>query len=230
MPQQLHDERAENLQLELVIEHKLSSVETWRAAAELNAMEPSAVPDNDHQHQLSLADVHSMSAIHYPHLDFSESSLSTKEMEMVTQAIQSQAITPAEQAIGLFTGRKLCSLSTWEQWCTGEHKQLDHFHDLKMHGEPVRKHLVLFFCAHIGSVPLSEMAHDAPATAVMAHPDPHHCCTALLQPILPVLNNPHNDFSLPLLHEKTVESMEAMLKMLVHTLRHPRLPLSHCVD
>jgi len=58
---------------------------------------------------------------------------------MVIQAIQSQAITLAEQAIGRFTRRKLRSLSTWEQWHAGEHKQLDHFHDLKMCGEPVRK-------------------------------------------------------------------------------------------
>jgi len=34
---------------------------------------------------------------------------------------------------------ELRSLSTWEQWRTGKHKQLDHFHDLKMYGEPVRK-------------------------------------------------------------------------------------------
>jgi len=55
------------------------------------------------------------------------------------QAIQSQAITPAEQAIGHFTQRKLRSLSTWDQWRAGKHKQLDHFHDLKMYGEPARK-------------------------------------------------------------------------------------------
>jgi len=139
MLRQLCNERAKNLQLELAIERKLSSAETWRAVAEHNIMEPSAVHDVDHQHQLLLADVHSISAICYPHLDFSESSISTKEMEMVTQAIQSQAITPAEQAVGRFTRRKLRSLSTWEQWCAGKHKQLDHFHDLKMHGEPVKR-------------------------------------------------------------------------------------------
>jgi len=83
MLQQLYDERAKNLQLELAIERKLSSAETWRAVAEHNIMEPSAVPDVDHQHQLSLADVCCISAICYPHLDFSESSLSTEEMEMV---------------------------------------------------------------------------------------------------------------------------------------------------
>jgi len=139
MLRQLYDEHAENLQLELAIERKLSSAETWRVVAEHNIMEPSAIPDADHQHQLSLADICCISAIRYPHLDFSESSLSTEEMEMVIQAIQCQAITPAEQAIGRFTRLKLRSLSTWEQWRAGRHKQLDHFHDLKMYGEPVRK-------------------------------------------------------------------------------------------
>jgi len=139
MLRQLYDERAENLQLELAIKRKLSSAETWRAVAEHNIMDPSAIPDADHQHQLSLADIRCISAVRYPHLDFSESSLSTEEIEMVVQAIQSQAITPAEQSIGRFTRRKLRSLSTWEQWRAGEHKQLDHFHDLKMYGEPVRK-------------------------------------------------------------------------------------------
>ena len=145
MLRQLYDERAENLQLELAIERKLSYAETWRAVAEHNIMEPSAIPDADHQHQLSLADIRCISAIRYPQLDFSESSLSTEEMEMVIQAIQSQAITPAEQAIGRFTRRMLRSLSTWEQWRAGKHKQLDHFHDLKMYGEPVRKPPSAFF-------------------------------------------------------------------------------------
>jgi len=58
---------------------------------------------------------------------------------MVTKSIQLQAITPAEQSIGRFARRKLCSLSTWEQWHDGQHEQLNHFQDLKMHGEPVRK-------------------------------------------------------------------------------------------
>jgi len=139
MLHQLYDERAENLQLELAIERKLCSAETWRAMAEHNVMEPSAVPDVDNHHQLTIADVCCISAIHYPHLDVSESSLSTEELEMVIRAIQSQAITPAEQAIGRFTRQKLRSLSTWEQWRSGEHKQLDHFHDLKMYGEAVKK-------------------------------------------------------------------------------------------
>lgn len=134
---QLHDERAENLELKLAIERKLSSTEKWRAIAEHNIMQPSAILDNDHQHQLAVADVHSISAVRYLHLNFSEASKSTEEMEMAIQAIQSQAITSADQALGHFTCHKLKSLATWDQWRAGEHKQLDHFHDLKMYGQPV---------------------------------------------------------------------------------------------
>jgi len=57
MLQQPHDECAENFELELAIERKLSSAKTWRTVAEHNIMEPSTPSDNDHQHQLTLADV-----------------------------------------------------------------------------------------------------------------------------------------------------------------------------
>jgi len=55
MLHQLYDERAENLELELAIERKLSSTEAWHAVAEHNIMEPSAIPDADRHHQLTLA-------------------------------------------------------------------------------------------------------------------------------------------------------------------------------
>lgn len=139
MLRQLYDERANNLELELAIERKPSSAEAWRAVAEHNIMQPGTLQDNDHQHQLTVADVRSIAAVRYPHLDFSEASISTNEMEMAIKAIQSQAITPVEQALGRFTCHKLKSLTTWDEWRAGEHKQLDHFHDLKMYGQPMPK-------------------------------------------------------------------------------------------
>jgi len=225
MLHQLHDERAKNFQPELAVGRKLSFAETWHAIAEHNIMEPSAVHDVDHQHQLALADVRSISAIPYPHLNFSESSISTEEMEMVMQAIQSQAITPAEQAIGRFTKHKLLSLSTWEQWRAGKHKQLDHFHDLKMCAATLsRDHLVRLSYGHIGSIQSSAMEHVALETAVMAHPDLHRYHMALLQHVLPVLSNLHNAFSLPLPQEKTIEFMVPTPKMLMRILRPRKVP------
>jgi len=88
-------------------------------------------------------------------------------------------------------------------------------------------HLVPLFCDHTGSTPLSEMALVALATAAMVHPDLHHCCMALLQHILPLLNNPYNDFSLPLSQGKTTDSMVATPKMLMRTLHHRKPLLSY---
>jgi len=104
MLHQLHDERAENLQLELAIKRKLSSAEAWRAVAEHNIMDPSAVQDADHHHQLTLADIWSISAVCYPHLDFSESSLSTEEMEMVAQAISCRQLLPLNRQFAASPG------------------------------------------------------------------------------------------------------------------------------
>ena len=64
-------------------------------------------------------------------------SISPGEMNVMLQVLQSDSITPAEQALGTFTRRKLKALDTWEQWKEGEFKQLDHFHKLKMCGDPV---------------------------------------------------------------------------------------------
>ena len=60
-----------------------------------------------------------------------------EEMNVMLQVLQSDSITPAEQALGTFTRCKLKALDTWEQWKEGEFKQLDHFHKLKMHGDPI---------------------------------------------------------------------------------------------
>jgi len=213
MLRQLHDERAANLELELAMERKLSSAETWRAVAEHDIMEPSSPSDNDHQHQLALADVQCISAVPYPHLDFSESSISTEEMKMVIHAMESQAITPAEQAIGHFTWRKLQSLSTWDQWHTGEHKQLDHFHDLKMHGKPVRK--------PPGAIVLRP--HWQCSIKRMARLDPHRSCMTLHQHAHRVLNNLCSAFSLPLPPGKITKFRRATHKMPMYTPLHLRL-------
>jgi hypothetical protein len=54
------------------------------------------------------------------------------------QALQSEALTPKEQALGSFTRRKLKNLSTWPLWKEAEIKQLDQFHDLGMYGQPCK--------------------------------------------------------------------------------------------
>ena len=56
-------------------------------------------------------------------------------------SITSQAITPAEQALGKFTRRKLKNMDTWNNWEAGERKQLNQFNDLQMFGESMARPL-----------------------------------------------------------------------------------------
>jgi hypothetical protein len=56
------------------------------------------------------------------------------KIELLISALQSEAITEAERALGHFTRRKLKTLDTWPQWEAGKHKQLDQILDLGMFG------------------------------------------------------------------------------------------------
>ena len=60
--------------------------------------------------------------------------------DLLIKALQSESITPEEQALTSFTRRKLKTLSTWDGptgWLAAEKKQLDQFHNIKMFGPPV---------------------------------------------------------------------------------------------
>ena len=71
-------------------------------------------------------------------LDVSTNVISDDVLQVLVHAIQSNSITPTEQALGRFTRRKLKTLDTWDQWLAGERKQLNQFHDLDMFGPPTR--------------------------------------------------------------------------------------------
>ena len=60
--------------------------------------------------------------------------------DLIIEALQSELITPEEQALSSFTHRKLKTLSTWDDpsgWLAAKKKQLDQFHNVKMFGPPV---------------------------------------------------------------------------------------------
>lgn len=59
-----------------------------------------------------------------------------KSIECMLHALQSEALTPKEQALGFFAWQKLKNLSTWPLWKAAKIQQLDQFHDLGMHGPP----------------------------------------------------------------------------------------------
>ena len=74
-------------------------------------------------------------------LDFSEASIPAGIILTVINSITSQVITPAEQALGKFTRRKLKNMDTWNDWEAGERKQLNQFHDLQMFVEDMTRPL-----------------------------------------------------------------------------------------
>ena len=49
--------------------------------------------------------------------------------------------TPAEQALGKFTRRKLKNMDTRNDWEAGERKQLNQFNDLQMFGDSMARPL-----------------------------------------------------------------------------------------
>ena len=62
-------------------------------------------------------------------------------MITVINLITSQAITPAEQALGKFTRCTLKTMETWNDWEAVERKQLNQFHNLQMFGEHMARSL-----------------------------------------------------------------------------------------
>ena len=71
-------------------------------------------------------------------LDFSEESITSDLMvQIVINSITSQAITPDEQALGKFTGRKLKNVDTRKDWIARERKQLNQLHNLQMSGKAI---------------------------------------------------------------------------------------------
>ena len=95
---------------------------------------------DDDAPQLDIVTLRHIAALRH-NLDFSESSIPTDIILTVINSITSQAITPAEQALGKLTRRKLKSMETWNKWEAGERKQLNQFHDLQMFGENMARPL-----------------------------------------------------------------------------------------
>jgi len=68
---QLHDERLENMTVDLAPECKMSSQALWKAVAEHNIFQPEAPLLGENQHDLTISDVCSIAAACFPDIDFS---------------------------------------------------------------------------------------------------------------------------------------------------------------
>jgi hypothetical protein len=99
-----------------------------------------AIYDGTEDNEEPTIGIHELLAIHRLRAD-EPTDLDTplESIECMIQALQSEALTPEEQALGSFTRRKLQNLSTWPLWKEAEIKQLDQFHDLGMYGQPCKR-------------------------------------------------------------------------------------------
>ena len=95
-------------------------------------------PDEEHVASLSLYDIRNIATHRHYGVDFFDPDVPLDEIALHVSAIQSDSITPEEEALGTFTRRKLKKLSTWSKWQEGEFQQLDHFRDLGMYGAPCK--------------------------------------------------------------------------------------------
>ena len=135
----LHDEQVKEFQIEFAPEKRLDASQLRKALVEHDIFQPDAPEYAAPVAQLSLEDIRAIAAIRFPDIDFTDPSVSTEEIGVHINAIQSKSLTPEEEALGHFTRRKLKTLSTWPKWQAGERQQLDHFHSLGMYGSPVKR-------------------------------------------------------------------------------------------
>jgi hypothetical protein len=63
-------------------------------------------------------------------------------IKIAINTLNSDSITPEEQALGHFTRCKLKKLTTWNEWKASEHKQLDQFYGQKMSGDDINPTLL----------------------------------------------------------------------------------------
>ena len=106
-----------------------------------------------------------------PSLDFSEESLPTETVELAINVNRSDATTPAVQALGLFTERKLQKLDTRDKRQACKRNQLNQF----ARQNHMANLLNQFFFALTGSTLANVVVHNVRLTVVMVHPALHLC-------------------------------------------------------
>jgi hypothetical protein len=108
---------------------------------ELDLLDKAGVSSTPDDNDLALT-MHALRSIHNLRnadaADPTSLPLTTDELDLAISALQSEAITDEERALGTFSRRKLKTLPTWPLWHAAEKKQLDQFESLGMYGKPCR--------------------------------------------------------------------------------------------
>ena len=135
----LYNEQVKEFDIEFAPERKMDARQMFKSLAEHSKglFNPEADLDQDHVPELSVDSLRVIASHLHPDVDFSEDALPDEYISLCVHALQSQAMTDEEEALGSFSRRKLKKLETWPEWQAGEFKQLDRFEALRMYGEPV---------------------------------------------------------------------------------------------
>ena len=130
---ELKSKKAPKFSITFAPERYATASQLRKALTEHNILLPDD-PDAETTPDITPADIRAIASLRH---GIDTSSIPIEDMTVMLHALQSDSITPAEQALGHFTRRKLKTLDTWPQWQAGEQTQLDHFEKLNMYGKPV---------------------------------------------------------------------------------------------
>jgi len=108
-----------------------------KAVQEHELHHPDPKTDDKHVCVLNLKDIHFISAICHPNVEFSEDLISTEQACIAASTISSKATTTAEQIIGTFTWQMLKTLNTCPLREAGERQQLNQLNNLCMYGDQI---------------------------------------------------------------------------------------------
>ena len=129
----LHSQGIKTFDIQFAPEHKMSSQQQWKQLDEFNLFAPD--PTTENTAQIDLNAIRAIASIRTGQ-PIPEHIISDEMIRLSINALGSNTTTPAEEALGNFTRRKLKKLDNWDDWLQAERKQLDQFHDLEMFGDP----------------------------------------------------------------------------------------------
>ena len=115
----LHSQGIKTFEIQFAPEHKMSSQQQWKQLDEFNLFAPDWTTENTAQ--IDLNAICAIASI-CTGLPISELIISDDMIRLSINAIGSNTTTPAEEALGTFTCRKLKKLDNWNNWLQAEQK------------------------------------------------------------------------------------------------------------
>ena len=119
--------------------HLHSTTSPWKVKKQhinqiVTKLSPTELDADSHSLELDIATIQAITAVSFGD---AAAAASDEEIQLCIQTLGSDSATPEEQALGRFTRQKLKSLSNWNVWKKGEHKQLNQLHKQSVFGNPI---------------------------------------------------------------------------------------------